>query len=39
MPLRPGGPTSVCDRTPAGNYEENLKAAETQWLIDRVVTR
>ncbi len=37
MPLRPGGATSVCDRTPAGNYEENLKAVETQWLIDRVV--
>jgi hypothetical protein len=37
MPLRPGSATSVCDRTPAGNYEENLKAVETQWLIDEVV--
>ena len=37
MPLRPGGATSVCNGTPAGNYEANLKAVETQWLIDRVV--
>jgi hypothetical protein len=36
MPLRPTA-TSVCNGTPAGNYEANLKAAETQWLIDRVV--
>ena len=37
MPLRPGGATSVCNGTPAGNFEANLKAVETQWLIDRVV--
>ena len=37
MPLRPGGATSVCDGTPKGDLEEDLKAAETQWLIDRVV--
>ncbi|HEX6024039.1 MAG TPA: hypothetical protein VFZ00_18760 [Solirubrobacter sp.] len=36
MPLRPSA-NSVCNGTPAGNYEANLKAAETQWLIDRVV--
>ncbi len=37
MPLRPGDATSVCNGTPAGNFEANLKAVETQWLIDRVV--
>lgn len=36
-PLRPTTATSLCDRTPAGNYEENLKATESQWLVDNVV--
>ncbi len=37
MPLRPDGPTSLCNGTPPGGFEKDLKAVETQWLIDRVV--
>lgn len=36
-PLRPTA-TTFCDRQPAGNYEENLIAAESQWLEANVLT-
>ena len=35
-PLRPTA-TSFCDRQPPGNYEENLKAAESEWVEDNVM--